>query len=250
MYLMFVDESGTAPPPGKKHSRYFVIGGIILSEYLWYDIAQKFKILKKKYGVAGEVKWRFFSPHNKDNSLLGLNIEHKQQLRLDILQLITQYRSIKIISVIVDIVSLYQHRTSIQTSDELYQFTYTQLIERFQYYLQDTERETGVSSNGIVICDHREHKEDKKLRELHQQLLGGEGCMSPHYHLVNTKNLIEGVFLSPSHLTIGIQLADIVAGAIFRKYEKGDSSFFNVIEKSVRKSPQGEMEGYGIVISK
>ena len=33
-------------------------------------------------------------------------------------------------------------------------------------------------------------------------------------------NLIEGLFIAPSHLSVGIQFADLVAGAIFRKYEK------------------------------
>ena len=55
-----------------------------------------------------------------------------------------------------------------------------------------------------------------------------------HKKVIKSKNhLIEGLFIAPSHFSTGIQFADLVAGAIFRKYEKNDNSFFNQIEKSV-----------------
>jgi hypothetical protein len=59
--------------------------------------------------------------------------------------------------------------------------------------------------------------------------------------------LIEGLFLAPSHLSIGIQLADIVVGAVFRKFEHEDNRWFDLLEPSWRKSPKGKKEGFGLI---
>ncbi|MEI8124925.1 MAG: DUF3800 domain-containing protein, partial [Parachlamydiaceae bacterium] len=59
--------------------------------------------------------------------------------------------------------------------------------------------------------------------------------------------LIEGLFLAPSHLSVGIQFADMVVGAVFRKFEHQNDRWFNLLEPSWRKSPQGTMDGYGLI---
>jgi hypothetical protein len=116
------------------------------------------------------------------------------------------------------------------------------MTERFQYYLQDVSRVSGQKINGIIVCDHRAPKDDRRLQELHAKLLLGNHNASSSY-----KNLIEGVFISPSHLSIGIQFADMLAGAVLRKFSKNDSRFFDQIKDTFRKSEEGEIEGYGII---
>lgn len=61
------------------------------------------------------------------------------------------------------------------------------------------------------------------------------------------KNLIEGVFIAPSHLSVGIQLSDMVAGAVYRKFARQDSRFFDLIKTSFRKNNLGEIDGYGLI---
>ncbi|RYU61422.1 DUF3800 domain-containing protein [Methylolobus aquaticus] len=130
----------------------------------------------------------------------------------------------------------------IRTADDLYWYSYKQLTERFQYYLQDLERTVGQRVHGIVVCDHRAPKDDERLRELHHQLLAGAKTTASRY-----ANLIEGLFIAPSHLSVGIQFADMVAGAVFRQFKAGDARFYSQIEPSFRRSPSGQIEGYGLV---
>ena len=59
-------------------------------------------------------------------------------------------------------------------------------------------------------------------------------------------NLIEGLFIAPSHLSVGVQFADLIAGAIFRKFEKDDDKYYNQIKESIR-NRNGNVFGYGIV---
>lgn len=116
------------------------------------------------------------------------------------------------------------------------------LTERFQYYLQDLERVVGQKLNGIVVCDHRGPKDDTRLRELHHKLVNGKGGVISSYG-----NMVEGLFIAPSHLSVGIQFADMVAGAVFRAFRAKDTRFADQIQESFRTSPAGVIEGFGLV---
>jgi hypothetical protein len=66
MHILFVDESGTPPKPGKQYPRYFVVGGIIIPENVWHRIRDAMLGLKTRLRIRGELKWRYFSPNNDD----------------------------------------------------------------------------------------------------------------------------------------------------------------------------------------
>lgn len=154
---------------------------------------------------------------------------------------INAYKSIRLICVVVNVKKAYE-LAYINNANDLYSLAYKQLSERFQYYLQDLERTIGQRIYGIVVCDHRAPKDDMRLRELHNKLMTND-CKN----VASYKNIIEGLFIAPSHLSVGIQFADMVAGALFRAYNNGDMRFFNRIRDSFRKSEGGVIEGYGIV---
>lgn len=50
-----------------------------------------------------------------------------------------------------------------------------------------------------------------------------------------------------SHLSVGIQFADMVAGAVFRAFKAQDARFADQIKESFRTSPSGVIEGFGLV---
>ena len=58
---------------------------------------------------------------------------------------------------------------------------------------------------------------------------------------------MESLFFLPSDISVGIQLADMVAGAVWRKFEKNDDRCYKMLEPSIRKSPSGQIDGFGIV---
>lgn len=243
MHILFVDESGTAPAGPAAGQRYFVIGGVIIPDGVWHGVASALDSIRERFGIKGEIKWRFFALNNKDadNSLSHLNVTDRDTVRNEIFGLITARKSIKVLAVVTAVATAYNLPT-VNNADDLYQFSYKPITERFQYFLQDMERDTGQKTNGIIVCDHRGPKDDKRLQELHQKLLHQDGI-----YLSSYKNLIEGLFIAPSHWSVGIQLADLVAGAVFRKFERGDDRFFNLIKGSFRTGPGGKLEGYGLI---
>jgi hypothetical protein len=245
MQILFVDESGTPPPPARQNDTpFFVLGGLVVPEDFWAKLAADLRRLKEAFKIDGEVKWRYFAPEkagSPKHSLSHLNAIQKETFRSKLYEVIGTYKSIRLICVTTNVAAAYQ-LPYIKTADDLYWYSYKQLTERFQYYLQDLERTVGQRVNGIIVCDHRGPKDDARLRELHHQLLSAKKATFSRY-----ENLIEGLFIAPSHLSVGIQFADMVAGAVFRACRAKDTRYFKQIEGSFRRSPAGKLEGYGLV---
>jgi hypothetical protein len=243
MQMLFVDESGTPPPVDRPEaSPIFVLGGAIIPDDYWHRVKADLDRAKARHNVVGEIKWRFFSPDSrKQHSLSHLDAAGKEALRTELLGVLARYKSIRTIGVIVDAQRAYR-LNFVNSPDDLYWYAYKTLTERFQYYLQDISRISGQRINGIIVCDHRAPKDDKRLQELHAKLLSNNHATSSKYN-----NLVEGVFIAPSHLSVGVQFADLVAGAILRKEKAGDTRFFDQIVDTFRKSEDGRIDGYGLI---
>ncbi|MCW5610579.1 MAG: DUF3800 domain-containing protein [Rubrivivax sp.] len=244
MQILFIDESGTPPPPSKAaNTPYFILGGVVVPEDFWQRLSGDLQRLKEQFGVAGEIKWRHFAPDKggDKHSLSHLSGEQKEQLRAALYAAMCSYKSIRLICVATNVAAAYK-LPYIASADDLYWYSYKQLTERFQYYLQDLERTVGQRVRGIVVCDNRNAQDDDRLRNLHMDLMAGKRSTMSRYG-----NLIEGLFIAPSQMSVGIQFADMVAGAVFRKVKAGDSRFFDQVEGAFRRSPTGKLEGYGLV---
>lgn len=243
MHLCFIDESGTPAKLGRVEPRFFVIAGIIIPEDTWHVVHEKFVGLKIEKKYHGEVKWRFFAPNNKDadNPMRDWSQKERDEFRVRVFRIIGEQRSIKLIASVCKCASAYV-LASINTQDDIYFRTYKPVSERFQYFLQDLSRDTGSRHSGMLIADHRGSKDDAKMRLQHERLVRESGKFTSTY-----SNFVEGLFFAPSHMSIGVQLADMVAGATWRRYERDDDFFFDQIKRSFRAKPNGEIDGYGLV---
>jgi len=239
MYFLFLDESGTPPKPDKADGKYLVIAGVIIPEGAWHGIAKEYKKATRK--VRGELKWKHFGADNKAESIAHLSQEEKRSLRNDIFQILTSRKAVKIISCVTCLRAAYS-RPTINTQDDVYHLTYKGVTERFQYFLQDATRVTGQPQYGLVVADHRMTHDDKKLRARHHELIeGGEPFTS------NYANIIETIFFSPSDVSVGLQLADMVAGAVHRSFHNGEHRFADMLKLVFRASPTGQILGWGLV---
>jgi hypothetical protein len=243
MHILFVDESGTPPKPGKTSPKYFVVGGVIIPEGAWHRLRDAVLGLKLRYGIRGEIKWRYFAPENEDaqNPMRALPHDRRNQIRAEMLRILTSEASVKAVACVCSPGAAYE-MPSVNTPEDLYHGTYKPVTERFQYYLQDLSRSIGSKQYGIIVADHRGRQEDRRLRSHHQKLLHANA-----EHISTYSNLIEGLFLQPSNLSVGIQLADLAAGAIWRKYERGDSTWYDLLAPCIRTSASGVVDGHGIV---
>lgn len=246
MHLCFIDESGTPPKPNKTDRvGYFVIAGLVMHEAQWHGISQDLSKLRGRpdFKVTGEIKWRYFGRDNNDadNSVAHLCVEKRDEFRSELFKILTRRKSVKIISCVASAKAAYA-TSYVSSPEDLYKYTYKAVSERFQYYLQDVSRTVGDTQLGIVVADHRGKQQDESMRRHHHGLVDRESLFSSNY-----PNYVETLFLSPSHLSVGIQLADMVAGAIGRAFNTEDKRFADELSPAFRKSPQGKIEGFGLV---
>ncbi|MEM9212636.1 MAG: DUF3800 domain-containing protein [Pseudomonadota bacterium] len=237
-----MDESGTPAKPGRDEPAYFVFGGIVVPEEQWRGLRQKFIGLKRRSGYRGEVKWRYFAPGNTQdqNPMRDWEQDRRDDFRAEILKIISSSRSVRLICGVCQC-SLAYGSGVCRTQEDIYFGTYKVVTERFQYLLQDISRESGRFTSGIIVSDHRNSHEDSRMREQHERLLRESNAFASTY-----EHFVESIFLSPSHMSIGIQLADIVAGAVWRFHEHNDARFIDPLRSSFRNSPAGKIDGYGL----
>jgi Protein of unknown function (DUF3800) len=242
MYLLFVDESGTPPKPDHGNTAYFVIAGLVIPEDRWVGMSDKLSGLKRASAYHGEVKWRFFAPNNTDidNPMADWDQAKRNIFRDRIFSIITETKSCKIIACSSEAPTAYA-LGNVNTQEDLYFRTYKPVTERFQYLLQDITRTSGRDSYGLIVADHRGRGDDDRMRHQHERLVRESGQYSSNYG-----NFIEGLFFSPSHMSVGIQLVDMIAGAIWRAQSHNDRTWYDKLRPSFRSSPTGKIDGFGL----
>lgn len=220
-----------------------MIGGIIIPETSWHRIRDGLMGIKIRRHIRGEIKWRYFAPNNEDarNPMRNLQQAERDSIREEIYRLIGSESAVRTLACVSSKTAAYD-MASVNTQEDLYQGTFKPVTERFQYHLQDIGKVTGRKEYGIVVGDHRGANDDRRLRGHHEKLLHSSSGFTSKY-----ENLIEGLFLHPSNLSVGIQLADMVAGAVWRKFERNDDRFYKLLEPSLRTSKTGVINGYGLV---
>jgi hypothetical protein len=244
MHLCFIDESGTPPKPNAKNALpYLVIEGVIMHENQWHGMASEVRQVCAKYRVTGEIKWRYFGAQNDDksNSVAHLDQAARDAFRRDYFSILTKRKSVRVVACVASTAAAYATKY-VKDADDLYHFTYKPVSERFQYHLQDLSRSVGDKQLGIVVADHRGRRQDDDFRADHLDLVQEERTFVSKY-----ENFVECVFLTPSHMSVGVQTADMVAGAIGRNFNSRDPTFFDAIYPSFRTSAQGKIDGFGLV---
>lgn len=242
MHLCFVDESGTPRNPDQISPRYFVFGGLVIPEERWRGVRAKLDGLKASKKYCGEIKWRFFAPHNNDasNPMREWSQCRRNNFRNSVFRLVTSDRSLRIIAGVCDVPLAYG-LGNVNAQEDIYFRTYKVVTERFQYLLQDVGRDSGSYTSGIIVADHRNGRQDHRMREQHERLVNETRQFTSTYG-----NFIESIFLSPSHMSVGIQFADMIAGAIWRFHEHGDSNWLDTIKPAFRTDKWGTIDGHGV----
>jgi hypothetical protein len=228
MRLLFLDESGDALMGGP--FKILVLGGVIVRADQWTHLNRSLEALKKDRGfaAAAEIKWRHVRhPGGRKNPLNAFNDADRIQYGKDMLSIVRSSASSRVLGVVIDKITAYT-RAEIMTPEDVYERAVTFMMERFQYHLNATE------DYGLVVQDQRQERQDLRLRAFYRSLLV-EGTRWTRF-----PNILESVFLTPSHFSPGIQFADFVAGAIYAAHspDNPDQKFFNIIQGKITGNKQ------------
>ncbi len=213
MYILYIDDSGSARNPNEKH---FILAGIVLFERQIYHFNKVLDQIVDGTGLpepeklelhanaifAGRKKWRALGP-----------IATRRKLILDALMLYTSLQGRNpLFGVAVE-------KAAIPDRDPV-EYAFAQLCSRFDQFL-GRQRHDGQDQRGMIVMD-------KSTRETRLQSLSAEFRTEGH-PWGRTRWIADVPFFVDSRATRIVQYADLVAYAMWRKFEKGDGEFFDVI---------------------
>ncbi len=111
------------------------------------------------------------------------------------------------------------------------------LAERFHHLLE------AEDERGIIVVDSRFREDDHRLRRFFGALTENG---TPY---VKLDRIVEGLFLGPSHYSIGLQCADLVVAATLageRGVGQGMGYYRKLLGRFARHPATGELDGVGL----
>jgi len=213
MYVLYIDDSGSAGNPNEKH---FFLGGIALFERQIYHLDQTLETLVADTGLpepqklelhgneilAGRKKWRQVRDRKARRAIIS-----------DALAKVSTIRGkSRLFGIIIE-------KAAIPGRDPV-EYAFSQLCSRFDQFLT-RQRHDGQDQRGLIILD-------KSTRETRLQTLSTEFRTEGH-DWGRTRWIADVPFFVDSRATRIIQYADLVAYALWRKFECGDTEFFDII---------------------
>ena len=194
MHLLFLDESGQL-----SERKFFALGGIAIRDTDWQQLRRLWQETLNAHGWPSdkEVKWH------------GIRTGEVPPPLADAIAATLGHAPISCYVTLLDIELGATVAPEFFTTDEdTYATGLMFLAERFQLLLE------AADDVGMIIVDSRFREDDARLRRFFADLTH-DG--SPYSRL---DRIVEGLFLGPSHHSIGLQCADLVC-AITAAAERG-----------------------------
>lgn len=214
MHLLYADDSGSVGDAGQT---YFVLGGVCVFERQPHWIGQELNQIAAAFNPAepqsvelhgnpmlkGAKFWRKFPQQQRIDAICsGLKI------------FADSHRDNRAFCVVV-------HKAMVieRLGRDPIEVAFEQLASRFDQYLGRLHKR-GDTQRGMIIFD-------KSKNETELQKLAADFKTTGH-SFGQLRNMAEVPVFIDSRASRLVQLADLIAYATFRKYEAGDSRFFDI----------------------
>ena len=242
MFIMYVDESGVESVYDK--TEYFVTAGVIVHE----DYLETFKTEIRDYvnqnfrDAYADAEIHVHDMYKGKKLFFGLNQSQKLAL---LTSLYTKIDGLQFTAIAIGInkKKFAQRHSNLH---EILDYGHMLLVERFDNFIEEND------SKGIIRIDRTtplnkvnlNPKDTTILKLINRIRKRGTRYQTPAVSIVE-----EPLFL-PSHVRIGLQVADAVVYCTNRYINNNHdfNSFWSIIYSKFRRSDSGKVEGYGFRI--
>lgn len=216
MHLMYVDESGDSglPPdrdvgPQRGPSERYVRVGVIVHGWRWRATDTKIKNFKMAHGLQWSDELHADDIRHGKKGFKGRRQEDRQALLNNLLDTIgRELLDVSLLGVVITKRLVDRSRKG-RLSDPSPR-SLELLLEAYNAFLRDQ-----VDKCGIVILDARENKDDANLRYF-------QSYLREFSERVDARRIVEGSFFLPSHTSNMLQIADVCANVLNRRYRWTD----------------------------
>ena len=216
MHLLYVDESGSVGDP---QQQYFVLAGVAVFERRTHWIEQELNTIAAEFDSN--------EPHSVElhgSPMRGGRTGFRRQFplpqRIEAIKrsldrgVASQpHGEVRVFASVI-------RKAAVPGTDAVH-LAFEELCRRFDLFLMRLHFKHSQSQRGIMLFD-------KSSTEMRIQTLAREFKYNGHA-TGKTKNYAEVPVFLDSRASRLIQLADLVSYAVFRHYECGDSTFFELI---------------------
>lgn len=212
MYLLYLDDAGSV---GNPNERYFVLAGVAVFERQVYFLQQELEnvVARTSANDPGSVELHANAMQNRRNFWRAFS---RDQCRRFIRHGLASARSLQghwaTFGAVVDKAAV--------SADDPVEYAFEQVCSRFDMFLQ-RKYKNGNPQRGLLIIDN-------SAKATRLQTLATEFRQVGH-RWGSLRNFIDVPMFVDSRATRAIQYADLVAYALYRKFEKRDQEFFDVI---------------------
>jgi hypothetical protein len=212
MHLLYADDSGSVEDPNQQ---YYVLAGVSVFERQGFWISQQLDQIAARFNASdpNEVELHGSPMHGGRDEWRRHPVSTRITAISDALAALQHsHPSNCIFGIAV-------HKQAISPHDPI-RYAFEQLCSRFDQSLMRLHRK-GDTQRGLIVFD-------KSTYETTIQTLARDFRSVGHQWGV-VRNLAEVPLFIDSRASRLVQLADLVAYSIFRKCERGDDRFFNII---------------------
>jgi len=191
MFLLFLDESGRLDQGGQ-----FALGGIAVRDSEWPELRELWHrtLRAADWPLDREVKWHGIRKGEVPPGLADAVYEALGRAPF------TAYVAVMDLDRGPEVFPPKEH-AFFRSAEDVYSTALMFLAERFHHLLAEEDE------RGIIVVDSRFREEDTRLRRFFGDL---QEAGTPYMKL---DRIVEGLFLGPSHYSIGLQCADLVVAA-------------------------------------
>lgn len=254
-FTYFMDDSGNSSLYGD--GRYWVLGGIVMPDLAWPYLQKAVRDLRHRWHIPDthELKWqdvgtriaeirnpRFRTPDPLLSVAHLATVAELEQLGREMLVVVGDNPAIRVLSVVCVKADALRvcggEATHAAANERCYRDMFNDAIERYEYMLKSVS--PRGEAFGHLVADQKSRQFDNVLRETCSYLIKNGTKFATIDHL------IDGVKVSPSHHSIGLQVADFVAGAIHRWVEHDDDRYLQIIYGNLHTDWTGDPLGAGV----
>lgn len=209
MYLLYVDESGAVSDP---EQYFFVLSGVAVFERKTHWLEQHLNAVAQRFSQDYDAVELHGSPMRSGKGWRQFPLPERIRAIKDALRIVADNRrSVRLFAAIVDKRAL---------AEDPVVHAFEQLSSRFDWFLKRLHHR-GDTQRGLMLFD--KSTTEQRIQTLAREFKYQGGVWG------KTANYAEVPVFLDSRASRLIQLADLVAYALYRHYAHQDSQYFEVI---------------------